>query len=930
MAEIFGKYQLHEKIAQGGMAEVFVASKQGDIGGFKRRLAIKRVFPHLVDREEIISMFIDEARIASRLNHPNIVQIYDLGVVDGQFFIAMEYVEGKDLREVCELGVAKQNFITRPMAVHVVAQVAAGLDYAHRRTDEQGRPMNIIHRDVSPQNVLISVDGAVKLCDFGIAKAESRITETQVGEFKGKFSYMSPEQFGSTDLDHRSDIFTLGIVLYETTVAARLFRSSSEYEAMRRITEGDFRPPSAVRSDYPPRLEEIVLKALALEPDERYQTAAAFHEDLEEWLFEQRLRTGARQLAGYLRELMDRPPEDVMVSSKPLEKEPSPVRPRAVEEEEGEDPTVQMAMSEEELARLENAPAAGAEEGEDPTIQISMSQRELESLEERRDLLLRPDDDSTLQDVKPPTMADALRSKKEADAVEIRRISPEEARRRRKDGGRGFASDDENTTNPIHDDTDATSDSLPSSREITGKWAEDRKREKRGEPSSLSRPKLADREPAIPQVQPADGQKSVQVKKDSPSSTSSLIGKLPDLRPGGRSLSGLNQIRQRGEPGAIPTSALPAVAGKKESAKSSEFPLSTALIVVAVGAVVAVVAIGMIASFTGNEEEVPGALEGEPIVAEEGVEISPTGTLVGDRQVSLHLETEPAGARVVVNGIVVDGVTPLDVALVEGRDNEIWIMRRRHRPERLLIPGHDESMERTVQLERTSTTEGASVEFHSDPQGAQVLLNGEVVGEAPFRMANVRTDSPVHIQFEMEGHRPYVAFLDLSANDQERLEATLPARDEEVVVGTYRVAPRGSRVLREGELLATTPFEHRHHRQEWLELEVQGHQRQTQHHRLRLDAIGGFTLAFSLAEEARATGTLSIDVEPRAAIYVDHRAFGAAPIEEVELPAGEQTVVLETLDGKRVRVPIEIDADSHRSYRMEIDGDEAKVELVDP
>jgi hypothetical protein len=347
--------------------------------------------------------------------------------------------------------------------------------------------------------------------------------------------------------------------------------------------------------------------------------------------------------------------------------------------------------------------------------------------------------------------------------------------------------------------------------------------------------------------------------------------------------------------------------------------------------VVAVVGIGMVVGVLGNDEaDVPPQLEAESVAVEESEEISPTGILVDDRRVLLQLKSEPAGAKVVANGVLVDGVTPLEVPLVEGRDNELWIMRRRHRPQRLLIPAQEEGMERIVELERTSSTEGASLEFHSDPEGATVLLNGEAVGEAPFRMANVRTDSPVHVQFEMEGRRPYVAFLELRPDDQERLEATLPSVDDEVVVGTYRIAPRGSRVLREGGLLATTPFEHRHHRREWLELEVQGHQRQTQHHRLRLDEIGGFTLGFTLAEEARATGRLSIDVEPRSAVYVDHRAFGAAPIEEVELPAGEQTVVLETVDGKRVRVPVEIDADAHRSYRVEIDGDDAKVELVEP
>src|SRR5690554_845785 len=164
MPEEFGTYQLHRKIAQGGMAEVFEARAHSEFGGFSRALAIKRMFPHLVDRDEIITMFIDEARIASRLQHPNIVQIYDLGVVQGSFYLAMELVEGLDLRRVCELGVKQDHFLPRELAVRVVADVASGLHYAHTRCDDQGRPMRVVHRDISPQNVLMSVEGAVKIC----------------------------------------------------------------------------------------------------------------------------------------------------------------------------------------------------------------------------------------------------------------------------------------------------------------------------------------------------------------------------------------------------------------------------------------------------------------------------------------------------------------------------------------------------------------------------------------------------------------------------------------------------------------------------------------------------------------------------------------------------------------------------------------------
>ncbi|QDG53339.1 PEGA domain-containing protein [Persicimonas caeni] len=327
MANTFGKYQLIEKIGEGGMAEVYLAKQMGDLAGFEKRVALKTIYPHLTEREDLVVMFLDEARIAAQLNHPNIVQIYDLGKVDDTLYIAMEYIHGQDLRRICEKGIDEDNFLPREFAARIIADAAAGLHYAHTSTDEQGRPRNIVHRDVSPQNILVSMEGQVKMVDFGVAKAEDRLGHTQAGQRKGKLSYMSPEQLESKNVDARSDVYTLGIVLYETTVGKRLFRGRSDFETMNLVANAKVTPPSEVRPDFPAELEAIILKALQKEREDRYQSAQELQMALEDWLHAQDRRVGRVELGEYMRGLfsegvgvsaVDAPAEDVGVPTSPM------------------------------------------------------------------------------------------------------------------------------------------------------------------------------------------------------------------------------------------------------------------------------------------------------------------------------------------------------------------------------------------------------------------------------------------------------------------------------------------------------------------------------------------------------------------------------------------------------------------------------------
>src|SRR5882724_3566760 len=255
----FGNYLLLERIAVGGMAEVFVAKAFG-VEGFERLLAIKKILPTMGEDAEFIHMFVDEARIAVQLSHANIVQVLELGKHDENLYIAMEYISGRDLRQLIERFRKREQSVPVPQACLIVAEVCEALDYAHRKRDASGKPLGIVHRDVSPQNVLVSFDGDVKLIDFGIAKAETRLQNTQSGILKGKFSYMSPEQVRGHPIDRRSDIFAAGVLLWELLCGRKLFSGESDFAVLEKVRKGDVPPPRSLSPHVPERLERVVLR----------------------------------------------------------------------------------------------------------------------------------------------------------------------------------------------------------------------------------------------------------------------------------------------------------------------------------------------------------------------------------------------------------------------------------------------------------------------------------------------------------------------------------------------------------------------------------------------------------------------------------------------------------------------------------------------
>src|SRR3954464_1387649 len=305
LPEQFGKYSLLGHLATGGMAEVWLARQLG-MEGFEKIVVIKRARPELTDRETT-RRFLDEARLVATLEHPNIAQVYEIGQVSGSYFFVMEYIDGADLRRLIETSIARHRPFALADALYIMTHVCAALHYAHEKRDLEGRPLQIVHRDVTPSNVLLSHDGTIKVCDFGIAKAHNRESEiTQNGVLKGKFSYMSPEQCESKPVDRRSDVFSIGILLYELSTQSKLFRGTSDFALLQQIVENPIPLPSARVPNYPRELQQIVMKALAKNPAERYPTAQALQVDLEEFAREHKLAMSSIRIAKLMSALFEK------------------------------------------------------------------------------------------------------------------------------------------------------------------------------------------------------------------------------------------------------------------------------------------------------------------------------------------------------------------------------------------------------------------------------------------------------------------------------------------------------------------------------------------------------------------------------------------------------------------------------------------------
>lgn len=349
----FGKYTLIDRIAVGGMAEIFLA-RQAGLEGFEKTIVIKRIRPHLSKQPNFVKMFLNEAKLAAQLNHPNIVQIYDLGKIGESYFIAMEYIFGRDMRRIIPKADALGIPFPMVYALKIASSVCEGLYYAHARTDLYGNALNIVHRDVTPENIFVSFDGTVKVLDFGIAKAANQIEQTRAGEIKGKLSYMSPEQCMGKQLDNRSDIFSLGVVLYEWLTGFKLFTGDSEVAILKSITEGKIYAPSYFKADIPEGVEAILMKALEKDREKRYQTAWEMQYDLDQFLSQYEFTPSNIHLSNFLKQLFNDELEEEKDRLNHFRQAAAAAGPEEIIEEAEEIVSVIESIS--ELAEMDAAP----------------------------------------------------------------------------------------------------------------------------------------------------------------------------------------------------------------------------------------------------------------------------------------------------------------------------------------------------------------------------------------------------------------------------------------------------------------------------------------------------------------------------------------------------------------------------------------------
>lgn len=314
--ETFGRYELLRKLATGGMGQVFLARQKGPVG-FQKLLVVKRLLPHLSEDTDFIKMFLDEARIAGNLNHPNIAQIYELGDVDGVLYIAMEYVQGEAVSQVNARANHRKGGLPLGLKCRIIADAAAGLDHAHQARSPSGRKLGLIHRDVSPQNVLVGFNGNVKLIDFGVAKVSGKLSHTVVGTIKGKHAYMSPEQARDEELDARSDVYGLGIVFYELLTSQRLFKRESDLATLKAVVGAKVIPPSEAVPGVPKSLDAVVMRALARKREERFQSAGEFQLALEDFLLAERLPGTPAHITAFMKELFSTELEEDRFASEP-------------------------------------------------------------------------------------------------------------------------------------------------------------------------------------------------------------------------------------------------------------------------------------------------------------------------------------------------------------------------------------------------------------------------------------------------------------------------------------------------------------------------------------------------------------------------------------------------------------------------------------
>lgn len=1023
MSSTFGPYQLIRKIAQGGMAEVFLATRQGEIGGFSKQVAIKRIYEHLAEDPELITMFFDEGRIAARLTHSNIAQIYDLGQIDGCFYLAMEFVSGCDLRSLCERGLKAGNFIPLPMAARVIASAASGLHYAHSRPDDRGRPLNIVHRDVSPQNILISMDGEIKMCDFGIAKAEARMTQTQTGQFKGKFAYMSPEQVLGEGgvIDRRSDIFSLGIVLYEITVCTRLFRGKNDYDTIRMVAEADVTPPTQVRQGFPPDLERIILKALSRRPEHRYQTAEQMQIDLDEWLLEHRAKTSPVHISRYMNqifpELVERnntslstqqlqAPEELAMAASQLtmqdrtqdnfhvgsvaneyadadatgEIDVNKFR-TALENDQSVGDAYAQAVSQQPApqvvqprghhisAQWSSTPPADFSDDGDETRITSLDKALLSGLDEDIDHMTRETPRLLQEELRhslssaSPVQAQNQWSPQPVTQPTAQRTEPSSGQWQGPDSYAQSSGHWSSVTEDIH--PHAQKREAPQQQ-----WPSEplRSPQPQMQPQAQPQPQVPQPQAPQPQAQPhyqpqpqaqqsghyvPDAQPSGQwPQSQAPSTPQAPQPSVqwpqqphqPALQPSYAPQQPVQAQPQQqfAAQAHQPTPALdsPASSWDVEGTSASmqydinalqkgsnrKKILSALAVIAGLGIVVAVIAIVGI-------DRPPTELTNEIETIDESLLVTPPPEPIA--RTSTSITTEPAGAHVIINGVLVSGQTPGDFELAAGKPNDVVLMLAGRETRRISL-GSGDTIDGTIALNEAGDIDperASSIAVVSEPLGALVFHNGVQIGPAPVTLSGLNPDAPHHIMLTAPDYHAYSAMMQPIVGEKDSLRGVLEPttlKSREFVVDlSLETIPRGATVSINGKPSGQSPtlFRADRHAHYTITYEAPNYIPLTRQVETR--EVGTLMIRPRLTSLTREKGTISMRVPSSTQdVYLGNNQYKLKDLKKVELSEGSYPIVIMTKDGKRHETTFEVIPKTNTAYRFQILNGKPRVSIV--
>lgn len=860
MGEIFGKYELIRKIATGGMAEVFLAEQRTDLGGFVKRVAIKRMFPHLADSEDATNMFLDEARIAATFNHPNIVQIYELGREGENFYLAMEFVDGRDLRRILDRARELDNPLPLNLAVYIVGKVAEGLHYAHTATDDAGKLMHVVHRDVSPQNVLVSRTGHVKVCDFGIARAEDRLQHTKQGQFKGKICYMSPEQFETSEVDHRSDIYSMGVLLYEATTGRRVYDADTDVEVMRMMAIGDIKTPSELVPGYPQDLEAIVLTCLQKNPADRFPTAESLYLALDSWLDSTASRPGTLHLARFMRTLFPDMNSDEPIVHDDTTLVTEPAAPYA-------DDFSNISEEEEEATVIIDQSQRWKEEDQSVIITENYQTAEMNAFQREA---LKQASSPLERSVELPAFSAIPKSRPQPEPVEPQVLQPQAPK-----------------PAPVAPaPKPAPAPPPPQSVTIT----------------TPSKPLL---NLAVPRV---------GAVAQPPTAPSVNPSRAP--QPAHAAGPPVNIVPPLAAKRAQPPEAQhePPESDASFEGYLPKRKLSTVLVPPAFILLIVVCAVAFYVQ-THRESDLEKAAMATNIDEKllEDVTIPPPPT------VEVAFQSDPEKASFLVNGLPAQ-TNGGKLVLRKGKRNQVTAMLEGYEFAAMEVAGQAGGPF-TIKLENQratgATSKYASLAIVSEPMDASVWLDGKEVGRTPLTLNDLSADSEHYVYMTKDDHFPYAGFIGLVPGSENEVHVELARRDSarrHYVEAIYSAIPRMTIVTIDGERIGATPMRKNFERGQLVEVELDEPDHAPQNYIIDMSEVGTFELRPYLREMKREKGTIGVRFEPAgAALYVGASGYGTGPIKRLELKEGSYPVVAE-VNGARLRGTLKVEPNKHVDY----------------